>query len=93
MILEKDITQGRMSSMDEFFVPELTKAKRGIASETFESLTLDEVEFLPGDEYRFCNVLWIEPGRPAYRKGLGRIEYEAVNKDCPPENDIDIVLG
>jgi hypothetical protein len=93
MILEKDINHGRTGSIEEFFVPELTKAKRGIASKTFESLTLDGVEFLPGDEYRFYNVIWIEPGRPAYRKGLGRIEYKAFNKDCPLENDIDIVLG
>jgi len=51
------------------------------------------VQFVDGDEYCFYTVLWIEMGRADCRRGLGRIELEAFDKDCPLESGIDIVPG
>ncbi|KAH8773086.1 heterokaryon incompatibility protein-domain-containing protein [Hyaloscypha sp. PMI_1271] len=47
--------------------------------------------YLPGDRYDYINVLWIEKGKPAYRRGLGRIVRSAFMRDCSVQEDA--VLG
>jgi hypothetical protein len=48
---------------------------------------IDNQKYYPGDKYKFVDVLWIQPGRPAYRKGLGRIAMRAFRNACHHEED------
>jgi hypothetical protein len=50
--------------------------------------------FYPGDSYSYYNVMWVEMGHPAYRKGLGRIAGKANPTDYPFDvGRIDITFG
>lgn len=48
---------------------------------SIKSMTMNKKKYLPGDRYEYFNVLWVQPGHPAYRRGAGKICKTAFMSD------------